>query len=99
MGYISAVRQNEYLPSAISTAIQGSIGTVENKLSRRLFQQSVELAMMMNLLAMVYEIDEATLTSMRGKCVRDIKRSNGSLRLEDVVSKQNSLPIAEMDDR
>ena len=89
IGYIASVQKNEYLPPAISSAIQGAVGSVENKLSRRLFQQSVELAMMMNVLAMAYEIDADTLSSLRGKSVREVKLSNGGIRFDEIVREQH----------
>jgi len=44
--------------------------------------------MMMNILASMQDIDDITLQRLRGECVREVKRLNGSFSFEDAVEWQ-----------
>lgn len=87
-GYISAEDSMKFLPTAITSAMSGIVGTSENRIARVLFKLSVEMSMMMNILASNAEVDEALLRKLRGKCVSDVKKSIGSINFEDVMKFQ-----------
>jgi len=87
-GYISAEDSMKFLPTAITSAMSGIVGTSENRIARVLFKLSVEMSMMMNILASNAEVDEALLLKLRGKCVSDVKKSIGSINFEDVMKFQ-----------
>lgn len=87
-GYISANDGLKYLPTAITSAMSGIVSTSENRMARLLFKLSVEMSMMMNILAANADVDEATLRRLRGKCVNDVKKSVGTITFEDVVKFQ-----------
>ena len=53
-----------------------------------LFKLAVEQAMMMNVLAANYDIAPETLARLRGSCVQEVKRLNGTFSLEDAVDWQ-----------
>ena len=57
----------------------------DNRQSRLLFKLSVEMAMMMNLLASMQDVDDVTLNRLRGECVKEVKRLNGSFSLDDAM--------------
>ena len=54
-----------------------------------MFKQAVELSMMMNVLAIGLEIDDAQMDRLRGQCVQAVKRSNGGISFKDVVRTKN----------
>ncbi|MBR0600052.1 hypothetical protein [Sinanaerobacter chloroacetimidivorans] len=87
-GYISAEDGMKYLPTAITSAMSGIVSTSENRMARLMFKLSVEMSMMMNILATTADVDENTLRRLRGKCVNDVKKSVGSVTFEDVVKFQ-----------
>lgn len=87
-GYISANDGLKYLPTAITSAMSGIVSTSENRMARLLFKLSVEMSMMMNILAANADVDEATLRRLRGKCVNDVKKSVGAITFEEVVKFQ-----------
>lgn len=60
----------------------------EHRINRNLFKIAVEMAMMMNILASIQDIDDITLQRLRGECVREVKRLNGSFTFEDAVEWQ-----------
>ena len=44
--------------------------------------------MMMHVTAANFRVDEDTLSRLRGKCVAEVKRLNGSISFEDAVRYQ-----------
>lgn len=89
-GYTRSLQENEYLPIALSSALNGIVKTSEDRIARVLFKNAVELAMMMNVLSATAEIDETTLRKLRAKCVKDVKGTLGKINFEDVYKYQNS---------
>lgn len=90
-GYISAKDSSEFLPPALVAALQGTVRDSENRIARLLFKLSVEISMMMNVLAAGIEISEADLDQLRARCIRDIKKTNGSISLKDAVNYQKGV--------
>lgn len=78
----------KFLPTALTSALAGVVESSENRMARLLFKLSVEMSMMMNIIASNAEIDETLLQRLRGKCVADVKKSVGSVTFEDVVKFQ-----------
>mgnify|MGYP000429092569 FL=1 len=85
VGYLSGNEAGEYLPQALVDAFRATLRDSENHISRLLFKLAVEVDILMHVLASAVEIDPAILDKLRGVCVREIKKSNGMIRLEDVV--------------
>ena len=85
VGYLSGNEAGEYLPQALVDAFRATLRDSENHISRLLFKLAVEVDILMHVLASAVEIDPAILDKLRGVCVREIKKSNGMVRLEDVV--------------
>ena len=90
-GYLKTERENTYLPVAVSSAIEGRLGGAENRISRLLFKLAVETSMMMNILAGKLDVEEADLGKLRGKCIEEVKRSNGSITFDEVLRYQRRL--------
>lgn len=87
-GYVSSKDNAKFLPIAITSALTGVVENSENRIARLLFKLAVEMSMMMNILASNAEIDETLLRKLRGKCVNDVKKTIGSITLEEVVKYQ-----------
>ena len=65
----------------------------EKKEIKRRFQlwirpSTVELAVMMNVIAANNSINPVSLERLRGECVKEVKRLNGSFSFDDAVSWQ-----------
>lgn len=88
IGHLTAQDDTSYLPNAFLSNMEGLVMDSEHRISRNLFKMSVEMAMMMNILASMQDIDSITLQRLRGECVREVKRLNGSFTLEDAVEWQ-----------
>ena len=84
-GYLMAEDSVSILASALVQALQSVVQESERHTARMLFKLAVEVDILMHVLASAVEIDPAILDKLRGVCVREIKKSNGMVRLEDVV--------------
>ena len=78
------------LPPIYLSALKATVQMTEDRLSRLLFKQAVELDMMMNVLAAAVEIDPEELREQRGRSIQSVKKTGGSIRFEDVVDKSYS---------
>lgn len=87
-GYLTADDCRDFYPEVIKSAVKANLESLENRMGRLLFKHTVELAMMMNLFAAVYNVDEDTLYKLRAKCVSEVKRLNGRINFEDVLRYQ-----------
>lgn len=74
------------LPAAVSSAIEGRLEMLEDRVSSLLFKLSVELDMSMSVLASAVRIDEVNLQKLRGECVKEVKRVNGRVSLNDAMT-------------
>lgn len=89
-GYLNSEDNRKYLPNTIASTMRGISDKSDNRISRMLFKIAVEQAIMMNLFASQYEIDDVTLARLRGSCVEQVKKTNGSFSIEDAVRWQNN---------
>ena len=89
-GYISADSAIKYLPAALVSALRATVQCSEDRISRLLFKQTVELSMMMNVLAAGLEIDDSQLDNLRWRCVQNVKKTNGSITFKDTLREHNS---------
>ena len=60
----------------------GTLQDSENRTARLLFKLAVEVDMMMHLFATAMEIEPEILEKLRSLCVREIKKTNGSISLK-----------------
>ena len=79
------------LAPALVDSLRGTVQDTEGRVCRLLFKLAVELSIMMNVLASGMEIDPVTLDRLRGRCVQEVKRTNGSITFKDAVNYQNGL--------
>ena len=55
---------------------------------RLLFKLAVEQDMVMNVLAVGMELPNEQFHALRGQCVQDVKKTSGSISLDDAVRYQ-----------
>ena len=87
-GYLTANDYRGYFPNVIVSTVKGNLDSLENRMASLLFKMAVELSMMLHVTASNSEIDEETLSRLRGMCVDEVKRLHGSVRMEDAVKFQ-----------
>ncbi len=87
-GYISGEEAVSYLPAALVAALRGTVQGSEDRIARLLFKLAVELDMMMNVMAVAMEVDKDELERLRADCVRNVKRTSGTVSFKDAVELQ-----------
>lgn len=90
LGYLSAGENTAFLPGAFLSTMKGIVAESDHRHASMLFKLSVEMAMLMNIVAATQEIDKLTLERLRGECVKEVKRLNGTFSMEDAVNWQSS---------
>ena len=77
------------LPRAVLSSLDGRLGMFEDRLSSLMFKHSVELDMVMGILADSYELSEEDMRRRRAESVRNVKNTNGRLPFEQKVRAAN----------
>lgn len=90
IGYLNSQSSTTFLSQNLLGAIQGTLQNTENRVANNLFRLSVELSMMMHLLATTLDITDEELYSLRGRCVSEVKKTRGKIRFDDAVAFQQS---------
>ncbi len=88
IGYLTAEDKSNYLPNMFLSNMRSIAAESDNRQSRMLFKLSVEIAMLQNLFAAFHDVDPESLERLRGECVQEVKRLNGSFSLKDAVDWQ-----------
>lgn len=88
IGHLTAEDDTSYLPNALLSNMKHIVAESDNRQSRMLFKMAVEMAMMMNLMAADQDVDKVSLERLRGECVKEVKRLNGSFSFEDAYDWQ-----------
>ncbi|WP_242981422.1 hypothetical protein [Ruminiclostridium sufflavum] len=91
MEYLTSENTSEYLPKVLVSAIQGILRETENRNSSNLFRLSVEMSMMMNILAAGLEISDEDLRKLRGRCVNEVKKTKGKISIGNAVKFQQGI--------
>lgn len=87
-GFLTTKDNSNYLPNIVISTLRGIISENNNKMNRMLFKLAVEIAIMQNLIASGHDIDDISMERLRGECVKEVKRLNGSFQFEDALEWQ-----------
>ena len=63
--------------------------TTEKRISTSLFKLAVEIASLMNVLAGAFELDDQKVQRMKHRVIREVRETNGSINLENIIRYQN----------
>ena len=88
VSYLTAEDGGSYLPHAFLSTMKSIVSESTRRICNILFKLAVELAMLMNVIAAAHKIDRDTLDRLRGECVKEVKKTNGSFTLDDAVEWQ-----------
>lgn len=83
--YLSAEASTEFLEDVIDGAMKNNMEAIANRIGTVLFKQAVEIDMMMHVTAATNDIDETTLSKLRGECVQEVKSSLGRISFDSAV--------------
>lgn len=90
-GYVRTKGDQSYLPRILSDELEGTVGVMAHRIGKLLFKQSVELGILSNILAADTDIDQTTLQKLRGRCVDDVRRTNGQISFKDILQFQREV--------
>lgn len=82
------MEQNETLPTAIQSAIDGRLGMFEDRLARLFYKLAVEMDMGMSAILDCIQIDADYLRKLRSDSVKNVKATNGLLTFEQKAREQ-----------
>lgn len=88
IGYLTSEDKNGYLPSVVTSTLKSIVAESDNRQNRMMFKLAVEIAIMQNLVVSSQEIDPLSLERLRGECVKEVARLNGTFSFEDAVNWQ-----------
>ena len=88
IGFLTAEDPSSFLPNMFLSNMRGIVSESDDKQNRLLFKMAVEIAIMQNIIASIQDIDPASLARVRGECVKEVKRTNGTFSFEDAVDWQ-----------
>ena len=88
IGYLTADRPKSYLPNMFLSTMKSIVRESNNRMGRLLFKLAVEISMLLNVAASMWDIDKSELVRLRGNCIEEVKRINGTISFDDAVDWQ-----------
>ena len=73
------------LPVSVTSAIDGRLGMLENRLSALQFNNSVELDMLVQIIAHAYKFNDTALRKLRSDSVKNVKQTSGRVSLANAA--------------
>ena len=80
--YLALNSDNQLLPKAVLSTIEGRLGLLEKNLSAATFNHAVELDMLVAIIGHAYQFDRDNLEKLRAQSVKNVKSTNGRVSLE-----------------
>ena len=87
---ILEAEQNETLPVAIQSAIDGRLGMFEDRLAQLLYKLSVETDMGISAVLDCIQLDADYLRKLHANSVKSVKATNGLLTFEQKAKEQDN---------
>ena len=85
-GRLHAERTGTYLPRALQEVLEGTLGVFANRMSKLLFNLTVEHNITNHLLAADVDMTREEYNKLRGGSVREVTSTRGTISLKDVIS-------------
>ena len=87
-GYIYQEEHSEFLSDTVTDSMEGIAKALENRFGKLLFKIAVEMAKLEQMLASINEMDDETIERLHKRCVDEVKKINGIIKMEDAVKYQ-----------
>lgn len=88
IGYLNTKDSTYFLSENLVTALKSTVKNTENRMANNLFRLTVEMSVMMNILAEGLEVDREPLSILRENCIKEIKSTNGRVAFEDAMNNE-----------
>lgn len=90
-GYVLSNKSDSYLPNVITSSLKSIVKESDNRLGRLIFKLAVELAITMNIVAFNQGVDKEVLKTLRGECIKEVKKTNGIFTFDEADNWQKGL--------
>jgi hypothetical protein len=84
-GYLTANNNTDFLCDQVAQTVSAIISNTENRIARMQFKEAVELAKLTHMVAPLCDLDDEQLRRLHIRCVDEVKKINGALRLDRAV--------------
>lgn len=91
VSYLSSDTNIPYLSTVVMSTMDSLLKENTNRLSKLLFKLAVELAITMNVVAANQGVDKEVLNSLRGECIKEVKKTNGIFTFDEADNWQKGL--------
>ena len=91
VSYLSSDTNIPYLSTVIMSTIDSLLKENTNRLSKLIFKLAVELAITMNIVAANQGVDKEVLNTLRGECIKEVKKINGIFTFDEADKWQRGL--------
>ena len=88
--HIISQEVTDFLAPALVSALRATVQGSETRISRLMFKLTVEISMMMHVLAMGLEVNTDQLDQLRWQCVQEVKKTNGGIKFKDVLQEHDN---------
>lgn len=90
-GYLDMNKSEEFLSPVLNDVIKKQFTQSNKRISRLIFKLAVELAITMNIVAYNNGVDKQVLRTLRGECVKEVKKTNGIFTFDEADDWQKGL--------
>ncbi|MCH5297001.1 MAG: hypothetical protein J1E85_04950 [Ruminococcus sp.] len=90
-GYLNMNKSEEFLSPVLNDVIKKQFTQSNKRISRLIFKLAVELAITMNIVAFNQGVDKEVLKTLRGECVKEVKKTNDIFTFDDADDWQKGL--------
>ena len=88
LGYLKMDMDMDLIAPVVMSTIRSVVTENTTRITRLLFKNSVEMALMNNILAYEYQIDPENVKKVREECEKTVRKTNGNFSIEDAVKWQ-----------
>ena len=88
--YVTTQEVTDFLPPIFLHAMKATLQGSKDRIFRLLFKLTVEISMMMHVLAAGLESDNSQLDDLRWRCVQEVKKTNGGIKFKDVLQEHDN---------
>lgn len=89
-GYVANHKNANYLPNIVISTLKNILACSDDRRGAQLYRIAVELSMLLNIVAATNHFSKEEVRQLRESCEEEVKRLNGTLRLDDAVRWQSS---------
>ena len=87
-GFLNTKNAGTFLPETLSAMLTGTLDGFAGRIGSLLFKQGVDINVMAQIIAYDTDIDEGAYERLRGRAIRDMKRTNGRISFKDAMDFQ-----------